>query len=204
MERLPSVHKPLLLLLCATLPLLAQPRKVKSAWEWTPEERIAQRVALAGEQRQARIDGRQTPELLMPTELFGSIVDSLGDPDSLALTRELYDPAITAAGWKPDLFWSELHRITHAYLAAQRESLTEQERLGTLAPAARREAEAKIDRLGVAQCRLRVRALADARERFGAHLDRFLYTAVAPNVGIASTADSDEAERLRSIEGGCQ
>jgi hypothetical protein len=196
-----------------------RPEKVKSASEWTLEERIAARLARnspgrrvaerGSEVRSAgeeyfEIDGRTNPELLLPFELFGSLVNEMASEDRFLASRRLYDEGIIAAGWTPDEFWNELRRAVKPYLAAQGDSLAIQQQLAGLDPPTHREAESRITLLDYKQCRLRADALREMRERFGPAFDEFLYNAVAPHLSLGSSApDPDEAERLRFVEGGC-
>jgi hypothetical protein len=197
-----------------------RPEKMKSASAWTVEERIAARLARDSPARRIaergslvrgvgeehfEIDGSAHPELLLPFELFGSLVNGLPTEHRFLASRRLYDEAIIAAGWKPDEFWNELRRAVEPYLAAQADSLAIQERLAGLDPPAHREAESRIALLDHKQCRLRADALTEMRERFGPAFDEFLYDVIAPHVSIGSSVpDPDEAERLRFVEGGCR
>lgn len=195
------------------------PRTVKAAWEWDVEERIAVRLSSSSPARKVveagnplrpageryfDVNGATHPELLLPHEVFGALID-LPDERRIKSRRARYDPAIAAAGWNPDEFWRDLGRITAAYLSVQQEDMREQLRANTLPPAERRKAEARAEQLGIEQCRLRVEALHAAREHFGPAFDRFLYTAVAPKISIGGNEPGpNEAEQLRRAAGGCR
>jgi hypothetical protein len=168
------------------------------------EERIAARLGSARDLQTIQIDGKTTPHLFLPVELFGGLVNGL-DEGSIAATRSTYATSVRAAGWNEAEFWFELSRIAARYLAAQAESLKLQASMDALPPARHRETEALVLKLGFEQCRLRAQALNTARERFGPAFDRFLYTAVAQQMTIASSGlGPDEADRLRFLERGCR
>jgi hypothetical protein len=206
---------------------------VKPAWEWSLEERIASRIdpALmrqraeahaadlnrdrtpAGAQAHAAgarpieftVDGRRNPELLMPFELFGSVLRGVS-PQFSDHVRKQYREAVTSFGWKEETFWHVLESAASDFFRAQTESLSLQARLSTLSPPDHRELETKIEELAYKQCRLRAEALRQVRLQLGREtFDRFLYSAVAPQVSIGSRIPvGDEAGRLRFIEGGCR
>jgi hypothetical protein len=206
---------------------------VKPAWEWSLEERIAARInpalmrqraeadeadlnrdrKFAGAQvhaigvgrSQFTVNGRRNPELLMPFELFGSLLGGI-EPEFSVQVRKQYRQAVTSFGWKEETFWHVLESAASDFLRAQTESLSLQARLSTLSPPDHRELETKIEELGYKQCRLRAEALRQVRMQLGREtFDRFLYSAVASEVSIASALPvGDEAGRLRFIEGGCR
>lgn len=195
------------------------PRTVKAAWEWDVDERIAARLAPTSPARRTAeegslvrapgtryfdVDGATDPALLLPHELFSAIVD-MPDEAIVRSRRREYDGAIRQAGWNPDEFWQQLGEITKQYLAVQLATYRAYERAQTVTPPKRRQIEAQAERLDVEQCRLRIEALNAARERFGPAFDRFLYTAVAPNISIGSSEPGPgEAGRLARIAGGCR
>jgi hypothetical protein len=208
-------------------------RAVTPAWQWSLEERIASRIdpalmrkraeaheadlnrdrPLAGAQAHATgarpvefiVDGRRNPELLMPFELFGSVLRG-GNARISDQVRKQYRQALTSFGWEEETFWHVLEAAASDFFRAQTESLSLQARLSTLSPPERRELETKIEELDYKQCRLRAEALQQVRSQLGREtFDRFLYSAVAPEVSIGSRIPvGDEAGRLRFIEGGCR
>src|SRR6185436_16391287 len=180
---------------------------VKPAWEWSLEDRIAKRIdpaATAGP-IQFIVEGRRNPELLMPFELFGSVLGGI-DPRFSDEVRTQYREAVTSFGWKEETFWRVLESAASELLRTQTESLGLQSRLSTLSPPDRRAMEMKIEELDYKQCRLRAEALRKVRTLLGREtFDHFLYAAVAPQISISSQFPiGDEAGRLRFIEGGCR
>src|SRR5215208_2550549 len=85
----------------------AQATTARAPWDWTGDERIAQRtnpatvehlrIAPTGSQGFIlRIEGRHHPELLLPTELLRNLLSGLrGRPEGLAILRQAYAPVIT-------------------------------------------------------------------------------------------------------------
>jgi hypothetical protein len=214
-------------------PVVAAP---KPAWEWTLDERIAKRLdpAAIRERTQASeraraekdgftpevrasvghfavpvrfvVEGRRDPELLMPFELFGSIIEGVGEPDNRRGTRTFYRDEIRESGWEEDLFWQTLQEVTAEYWTTTDERIAMERRVRTLSDAERRALNIDVEALNISGCRLRAEALQRAREKLGAEkFDRFLYEKVAPNVGISSDFPfGNEEWRLRYIEAGCR
>ena len=201
----------------------------KPAWEWTLDERIAKRLdpdlirdrARAHEKDLVErggfkpeevipvrfiVEGRRDPELLLPFELFGSIIEGVGEPDNRRGTRRVYRNKIRESGWEEDLFWQTLQEATAEYLNAQEERVALELKALTLPPAERRALGIQAETRGPAECGLRKDALERVRQKLGAEkFDRFLYEKVAPNVGISSDFPfGNEEWRLRYIEGGCR
>jgi len=188
----------------------------KKPWGWTDSERIALRVAAqthraggtitAGAPDSARssaraatlsptqaaplvIDGRHSPELFMPSQLFGILLVAAGDADLDPARRERlhsrHQAALQQLGWDQEAFWDSLTKHARMYNGLTR--------------AARRN---RSDATSIAICRTRIEALRDMRERYQ-HLDEFLYRSIAPDVTLA-TDQKDSAERLAWLERGCQ
>jgi hypothetical protein len=208
----------------------------KPAWEWTLDERIAKRLdpAMIRERTQASerdrvekdgftpevrasvgllatpvrfiVEGRRDPELLMPFELFGSIIEGVGEPDNRSGTRRVYRDEIRESGWQEELFWQTLQEATAEYVKAQEERVAMELKALTLPPAERRALSIKAEARNTAECGLRMDALQKVRQKLGTEkFDRFLYEKVAPNVGISSDFPfGNEEWRLRYIEGGCR
>jgi hypothetical protein len=208
----------------------------KPAWEWTLDERIAKRLDPVSirERTQARerdrvekdgftaevlasvgllatpvrfiVEGRRDPELLMPSELFGSIIEGVEEPDNRHGTRRIYRDEIRESGWEEDFFWQTLQEATAEYWTMTDERIAMERRARTLPLAERRALNIKAEALSVSGCRLRAEALQRVRQKLGAEkFDRFLYEKVAPNVGISSDFPfGNEEWRLRYIEGGCR
>jgi hypothetical protein len=201
----------------------------KSAWEWSIEERIAKRLdpksireRAAAEERdfqpqsmhlqvhmsepiQFTIDGRRDPELLMPFEIFGSLLTGL-DSRGGDNIRNQYRDKIAAFGWSEEVFWKTLEDAASEHTRYQTESLDLQMKLQTVSPPEHRKLELKIEELGYKQCGARADAFQAVRRKLGAEaFDRFLYGAAAPEIGIGSALPvGDEAGRLRFVEGGCR
>lgn len=190
----------------------------KRAWEVSVEERIGERsdrsaararVERARKEKRAPtsvkdgqvtwlnvtdvIYGRQTPHLLLPTELFENIVRN-----GFILTgyREAVAHGIAHAGL-PSTFWTDLERVSQLYL----EDLREQHRLA--------EMRDKIASHGLQQalhsrlCANRADALANARRMFGPSLDVFMYQHIAPTISL-HIDHVETAASLEARERGCR
>ncbi|HEX6642852.1 MAG TPA: hypothetical protein VF215_17170 [Thermoanaerobaculia bacterium] len=188
----------------------------KSSWSLTTDERIAARldpakvtqrlqvfarrasvhpsratISSSSVSASARfvIEGSADPELFMPWELaerFLNTIDS-GAADAEA-SRQRYTDDIVASGWSIASFWTDLDRITTDYFALRHE-------IGQLSNRKPRADD---------WCVVRVRVLERARKKFGREaFDRFLYTAVAPNVTVFSD-DPMTAEQLLRLTEGCR
>ncbi len=208
----------------------------KPAWAWTLDERIARRLdpALIRERTQASerdrverdgftpevrasvghlatsvrfvVEGRRDPELLMPFELFNSILEGVGEPDNRSGTRRVYRDEIRESGWEEEFFWQTLEEATAEYWTTTDERIAMERSARTLPLAERRALNIRAEALSVSGCRLRAEALQRVRQKLGAEkFHRFLYEKVAPNVGISSDFPfGNEEWRLRYIEGGCR
>lgn len=188
----------------------------RSSWSLTTEERIAARLDPANVTQRLQlfasrasihtnratissssvsasarfvIEGSANPELFMPWELaerFLNTIDS-GAADAEA-SRQRYTDDIVASGWSIESFWSDLDRITTQYFALRHE-------IGQFSNRKPRADD---------WCVVRVRVLERARKKFGREaFDRFLYTAVAPNVTVFSD-DPMTAEQLLRLTEGCR
>jgi hypothetical protein len=186
----------------------------RAAWEWTTEERVAFRssqalatarvstTSNAGPAPAGRpvidvIDGRQHPELFLPTELFESVVRH-GFLDEG--WRDGFAESIRAAGL-PSGFWATLQALARDYIQDLRDErkLTEARRN----PSTQAEAIARLAALDATLCHHRVFALRKARQVFGPALDRFMYQYVA----LSRTDYIDRlptAAELHAREEGCQ
>lgn len=171
----------------------------KEAWKWTLEERMDARFAQtrpasAGGDRS--VTGKENPELLLPTELFRTLVDLTlvsQDPKFRAHYRETFRVRARAANLGDD-FLSVLELNTREFVTESvrvRKLATEDLKAGTEAQYAS----------ALAQCGLVTRGLADLRKHYGAEaFDRFLYTAVAPETNVSTDMNRD---RLLFMERGC-
>lgn len=212
-------------------------RTAKPAWEWTLDERIVKRIDPASIHERAEaereqnlkdgftpefhasigmpnppehfiVEGRRDPELLMPFELFGSILQGVdADPEEPRGWRTRYRASIIESGWEEQFFWETLQEATAEYRKTRDERLALEYGAPSLPLAERRAATIKAEALGVPGCRLRAEALQAARQKLGPEkFDRFLYERVAPNIGVSSVFPfvSNEEWRLKYIEGGCR
>lgn len=199
----------------------------RAPWEWTLEERLAarfdtglakQRAAFARAEAAEvgapatavaddpyAVDGRRNPELFLPAELFGQLLDGLAhDPNFRDVSRSVLRDGIRDFGFDEDAFWRDLARLSSGFvdLSAKRAAL--ENTLRTAGPTEQRELRKQLEDLGRKLCAQRVAALANARRYFGQEkFDRFLYTVVAPGLAVAS-APSVDAAHLRFLEGGCR
>lgn len=171
----------------------------KEAWKWTPEERMDARFAetrpaSAGGYRS--ITGKENPELLLPTELFRTLVTLTlvpEDPKFRAHFQEKFRIRAKAANLGED-FLSVLEENT-------RDFVTESVRVRKLAKEDLKAGAETQTASSLAQCGLVTRGLANLRKHYGTEVfDRFLYTAVAPETNVSTDMTRD---RLLSMERGC-
>jgi len=173
---------------------------------FTPEVRASVGLLFVAPTRFV-VEGRRNPELLMPFELFGSILGGVDtEPDNRNGTRRFYRDEIRESGWTEELFWQTLEQASVDFMKAQEERLAMEYKAQSLPLAERRALSIKAEALGPRECGLRAEALRAVRQKLGAEkFDRFLYEKVAPNVGIGSDFPfGNEEWRLRYIEGGCR
>ena len=171
----------------------------KAAWKWTPEQRLDARFAqtrpaAAGGDRS--VTGKDNPELLLPTELFRTLVD-------LTLVPE--DPKFRSHFQEKFRIRSKAANLGEDFLAVleenTREYVTESARVRKLSKEDLKAGAAAQYASSLASCALVARGLADLRKRYGAEaFDRFLYTAVAPETNVSSDMNR---ERLLFMERGC-
>lgn len=169
-------------------------------WKWDDRTRIAMRldpVAMAqrvaahkarlADAPQFVIDGNANPELFLPFELFEALLNDVdprvGDETARQASRESYSHQLSALGFDPSGFWTDLGRIASPYLTARVE----------------RDATAAVE-----LCRARYVSLNTARTHFGPRFDEFLYTGVAPKLHVASAKPSaGQAAGLEFLADGC-
>lgn len=173
----------------------------KMGWEWTLEERLAMRtdpVKIAERARETAqnysIDGSRNPELLLPHELFQSLLTGfVPDDDRRRRKRESLRAGIIASGFAEELFWAQLRSAASEYI-------------DTYAYPAPGAVVSLADRRNYGLCRTAFDALQNARQVFGRErFDRFLYEVVAPRVWVASATNApDPAAELRYVEEGCR
>lgn len=205
--------------------LLAQERRSASniapsgdqASHMSDEERIVARTSIepAAGSRTAKsaptdgfsemVDGKTRPELLLPYELFDSLLEGLSEKETHRVkARRILDPQIRAFGFHPDAFWSTLSTLADRYLKTRAENWRLHRQSTVFTTPAGIKTWLPINQ---ADCALRIAALAEAREKFGGTeaFDHFLYAAVAPNVmHTTGGSESDRAAQLRYMAGGCK
>ncbi|HEX7151645.1 MAG TPA: hypothetical protein VF618_09175 [Thermoanaerobaculia bacterium] len=192
----------------------------RKTWEWTLEERLAERTSAAAaaervtrylrstQQNSTRrapnapaevIDGNLEPQLFVPTELFQSVIRRgfVGET-----WRDVHVQDLAAVGLPRD-FWERLERLAGPFV----EDLRRQEALLTqakdLGAAGREEINRQIAAEYPLVCRHRAEALAAARAEFGPLLDRFMYEHIARGQIIFATELTD-GTRLSNEERGCR
>jgi hypothetical protein len=202
-----------------TLHPAEQPELDRQPHLWSPEHRIQQRLDDdAGRQRIDRavedgkltqrppsgaiyVDGAADPELLLPWELFQSLImrTMVAEDPSRALNRGHFEQVRRRLGLPPT-FWTDLESVAGHFVG----SLRAQMRLASEHP---KNAAANAGAMALLQsndCAKRAQALAAARARFGQErFDRFLYEAVAPELTVVDDASALDEERLLRVEEGC-
>ena len=189
----------------------------RQAWEWTTDERIAMRCdrqAAQSRVEHARAHGRaptvvrggkrvwhevtdiiigaETPQLLLPSEVFESVVRNGFLVEGW---RDAYAAEIIQSGLPPR-FWTQLESISGPYIADLRERATLEERHDV-------DARMLLGALEPRLCSHRAAALANAHAAFGSAIDIFMYRHVAPTKSLFIDHFEDPAA-LRSREQGCE
>lgn len=148
------------------------------------------------------LDGARNPELFLPAELLDVLLQGLhSDPRMRAPARLALAKGIHEMGYTEDDFWNRLQRLSAHYLALKsRPSNTSIQRVRTA------DGTMASFPLDVDRCVARHGLLQSARTAFGAaKFQRFLYTAVAPEVQRSdSTQQLDPAQELLFIAKGCR
>ncbi|HEY6148754.1 MAG TPA: hypothetical protein VIZ69_13690 [Thermoanaerobaculia bacterium] len=182
--------------------------KTKAASEWGVDERLSARFDPASAKaRRERfgiheeainvVDGKQNPELLLPSEIFRDLVGLAILSENAPFRehfREKFARGAKQVGLRGDLL-AALDAQTVDYAAVRKE----RRRLGTRVAG---DSVGELRASTVTECALAAKALASMRRNFGkAEFDRFLYEVVAPEITIRSDATQDS---LRAMEGGCR
>jgi len=170
-------------------------------WQWSLADRLRERLedkniserlkdakafSATGSGTKFVVDGKRNPELFLPSELMAFLLSTLTtDPKQQSMIRAGYRPSITAFGWVPETFWSDLETAANAFMRARQESY--------------RERSEELDRTA---CHSRIQALKAMRSKYE-RFDEFLYTAVAPKNMVVS-AKPATADWLTWLEGGSQ
>ena len=190
---------------------------LKSAWQWTQEERLHNRLDPAQIAHRAfrdrqkgltvladpespdatpgidnyAIDGSVDPALLLPHELFRALISGLSPiPESRERQREALRIGVKRFWSDESRFWAQLSSVTGSYV---------EDVYSNVPPLFER---ATYDQ----RCRVAYDALTAARLHFGGErFDQFLYEVMAPHTWVgAATNATDPAEELRRIAGGCR
>ena len=190
----------------------------KPAWQWTLDERLAARfdpAAQAARQAAHRdalaglhlggpadmVDGRESPELYLPTELFNQLLDvAFLDLEFLGPERRhSIETRASSLGFKSDL-WPRLEAAVSPYLKLRRTPYT---LFGSQAPLGGRGLFGQPSR-ELSLCHLQAEALASAKAEFGERAFlRLLYEAVAPTTRLSYTINSLSRAQAKYIEEGC-
>ncbi|HYC89930.1 MAG TPA: hypothetical protein VEO54_12015 [Thermoanaerobaculia bacterium] len=204
----------------------APPTSVKEPWEWTVEERLAARfnssarkdrvaraaqgernvrIATAAHDEPSRFDslhGRVHPELLLPTEVFGSFVRAAFTLDDAAAEEFRKDAAGKARqfGMPPSLL-RDVATVSAEYAGVEARIKQTRDRLLTSSGKDLQEGLATLRRLESEACKARFLALSELRSRYPG-FDRYLYGAIAPNV-FFEVYEVQHADELRRNERGC-
>lgn len=201
----------------------------KQSWEWTTEERLNARfdavarkarvdrvMALRAAERKVShqsgpldadrpvdaIDGISNRELLLPTEIFTSFLEhayAYDDETAIEFRRDAAEK-IDALGLPAD-FLGQVVAESRRFIELEREAVALHDQIGHGVG----DVEAIMARLraiAAEQCPLRADALRHLRSRYGPAFDRFLYTAIAPNVHF-TFYEVQDAQVLRRQEEGC-
>jgi hypothetical protein len=205
----------------APLSLSAQ-SPIKKPWQYTDDERLAMRFEVASMQARLEsaladdavdegelrdvVEGSKNPELFMPWELYRTLLTAAfsSNPDARKGFRDNFEPWRKALGL-PEDFWDRLGSHAEPYLSWELETRS----LGAEMMAAQGKKSGEIERLvdtrGLESCRLRIETFEAARKAFGRErLDRFLYEAVAPGLGLSAADSTASLEQLRFLAGGCR
>lgn len=190
----------------------------KPAWQWTLDERLAARfdpAAQAARKAAHRdviahlrlgspadvVDGHETPELYLPTELFSHLLrvafPAAGAEGALA--RRAIEERAAPLGFTPDL-WPRLEAAVSPHLDLRLGS----SKLFGHGPALGGKGLFGQPTGELALCRHQAEALAAAKAEFGepAFL-RFLYEAVAPTARLTYSVNWMSRAEARFIEQGC-
>lgn len=209
----------------------------KQPWELTIEERLAERydpskveerrLKAAEKELQSNprrfdrpalhdpslafIDGDKTPELILPWELFDSMMHRafLADSEYSSYFRERIQIRAGSFGKRDDL-WPMLEKIGSVFidLNVEMQAIGGNPAYHNPNSSQYNEVRETYDSLGLQSCRVRFEALNTARAYFGRTLfDRFLYEAVAPEYSVSYDWDGKGKDKIEIkiwVAGGCQ
>lgn len=209
---------------CVATTLAVQGELPRPPWQYTDEERLATRFdpasVKARAKREARpevssngvaaqdgmwnhVSGREHPELLMPHELFRSLLlSSLVDRGNAAYRERTSEKIRSYVD--SENFWTQLQAASRPYTALLEQEEVLRARLNAAAPLDRPGIVRQIKAIQAPQCAARASALQSAARAIGRErLYRALYEVVAPTMSIAMSPDHT-AEQDRVIARGCQ
>jgi hypothetical protein len=173
-------------------------------WKMTIGERIARRLDARGMAERRRIqepklesasatpakfviDGRENPELFLPSELMALLLASThAAEESPRAKPTAYAPWLAHFGWSEEEFWRDLAENAADYFV-----LTE-----------RSNGDRRTVEMSRRICASRAAALRAMRFSYP-RFDEFLYLSVAPHYTMAAN-EVVSAEWLSWVEGGCQ
>lgn len=188
----------------------------RPSWRISDEERIVARTEFDRQRGSVRattagrmgyvenIDGREHPELFLAFELFDHLLLGLSADESKASNAHtLYDHKLALFGYDTKGFWDSLRSAAQPYLMIRQDrDKNGPHHVFFTTPSGQRTF------VGIAPdaCAARIAALGEARRHLGGeNFDRFLYAAVAPEVGTSASGTApNRADQLRYLAGGCK
>jgi hypothetical protein len=184
-------------------------------WERDLDERIALRKEVveahlstsASKDGQITIRGRDTPEALLPWELFESLIARAFAPQQAV--RDAFRIGMNERARElglPTDPWPILEATSSHFLASRAKQAQLAARLASALPSERTRLLSEIKGVQAADCWLRTQAIGAIRAAFDDGVfDRFLYEVVASSLTITTRLTSEEEiENLRFIERGCR
>lgn len=151
------------------------------------------------------VDGHTQPALLLPFELFDSLLKGLGaDPALRENAHKSFDARLRSFGYDPDKFWAVLRSASLSYIA-RLDAAKQKRGMSTFKTSGGKTLWAPISQ---DLCMDRAAALQSSRRAFGpTKFDEILYSVVAPEVAVSSTgslSSSDHMEQLAYMARGCK
>jgi hypothetical protein len=185
----------------------SEPRR---PWQWSDDDRLAERSNDASAARRAAgrraaephvydvIKGAHDPHLFFEYELFDQmmLLAYADDAHTREVYRETKEAVRQSVGLPADL-WDRLGAIAAAY----RHDRLEERRLG-LATVRSPHHKAEQEAVSLRLCRDRAAALASLRQEFP-RFSEFLYSAIAPNVSM-TVLRKPEPDLREIIAGECR
>ncbi len=188
---------------------------VAKSWQVADEDRITRRAHAGGRARaesasatthgyKEGIDGRVSPELFMPYELFDHLLLALISDANLAKrAHTLFDHKVRAFGYDENRFWNALRSAALPYLSSREGHEKRHQRSTIFQLPDGRNSFVTINR---DDCKARIQALQNARQQLGGgEFDRFLYSMIAPDFQYSEGGSApDRAAQLRYMARGCK